>query len=138
MVHLRIYDEIEKKAREVHSQIALDENLNTPRQKSKAFIKHLEYVEIDTITPFKFLLNFNKATSTTWHSADLTSDEDGYLALDTLLRRAVEALAQDSDRRDAIVHLELAIAKAEAQLLWAEEKGYKRRRITATTSSAQP
>ena len=76
-------------------------------------------------------MNFNKATSTTWHSADLAADEDGtgYLALDTLLRCAVEALAQD--RRDAIVHLELAIAKAEAQLLWAEERGYKRRRVAA-------
>jgi hypothetical protein len=138
MANLRIYEEIETRAREVHSRIALDEKLDTPRQKSKAFIKHLEYVGIDTITPFQFLLNFNKATNATWHSADLTADADGggYLALDTLLRLAVEALAQD--RRDAIGHLESVIAKAEAQLLWAEERGYKRRRLTATTSSAPP
>ena len=136
---LRIYEEIEKKACEVHAEIALDEKYKTPYEKSKAFTKHLDYVGIDTITPFQFLLNFKNACDIAWKSEeDLVVDPEygnGYLPLDTLLRRAVEALAKD--RLDAIRNLEKAIEKAETQLLWAEEKGYytKRRRIITTTTT---
>jgi hypothetical protein len=135
---LIIYEEIEAKAREAHAQITLDEKYKTLYEKSRAFTKYLDNVRITTITPFKFLLNFQNAVNISWKSEDVVVDPEygnGYLALDTLLRRVVEGLTQD--RYDAMIALEGVIAKAEKQLLWAEEKGYyKRRRIIITTTSS--